>query len=133
MWSGCCRGQQIPGAGTKHVSIAFIAILLIVAVIVAKGRDTIFQKTGQFKITTETRSADSDDVNPVILRCPAIQAVIKGLDQNKLSIPLHEQHASGQRKFQHVIIRCFHEEGGSLSGKFIHQYRPGSSGENSLT
>ena len=74
--------SKYPGAGTKHVSIAFIAILLIVAVIVAKGRDTIFQKTGQFKITTETRSADSDDVNPVILRCPAIQAVIKGLDQN---------------------------------------------------
>ncbi len=69
--------SKYPGAGTKHVSIAFIAILLIVAVIVAKGRDTIFQKTGQFKITTETRSADSDDVNPVILRCPAIQAVIK--------------------------------------------------------
>lgn len=61
--------------------------MLIVAVIITKGRDAIFQKTGQFKITTETRSADSDDVNSVFLRCPAIQAAIKGLDQNKLSIP----------------------------------------------
>ncbi|SWA92021.1 Uncharacterised protein [Klebsiella pneumoniae] len=107
--------------------------MLIVAVIITKGRDAIFQKTGQFKITTETRSADSDDVNSVFLRCPAIQAAIKGLDQNKLSIPLHEQHTSGQRKFQYVIIRCFHEEGGSLSGKFIHQYRPGRPEEDCLT
>lgn len=87
MWIGCYRDQQIPGSGTNHVSIAFIAVLLIVAVIITKGRDAIFQKTGQFKITTETRSADSDDVNSVFLRCPAIQAAIKGLDQNKLSIP----------------------------------------------
>jgi hypothetical protein len=92
MWIGCYRDQQIPGAGTNHVSIAFIAVLLIVAVIITKGRDAIFQKTGQFKITTETRSADSDDVNSVFLRCPAIQAAIKGLDQNKLSIPPRAAH-----------------------------------------
>lgn len=75
--SGVIAISKYPGAGTNHVSIAFIAVLLIVAVIITKGRDAIFQKTGQFKITTETRSADSDDVNSVFLRCPAIQAAIK--------------------------------------------------------
>jgi hypothetical protein len=46
--SGVVAISKCPGAGTQHVSIAFIAVLLIVSVIITKGRDAIL-KTGQLR------------------------------------------------------------------------------------